>query len=134
MYKKENRLAQMVSLGSGQLIIISLISLLALTILKISRRTREIGIRKVNGSTVGQVINSLLRETVFIIVIASILASAAGYLVMSSWLKDYSQRIRLSLGYFILTSLCILLVAVTATIWQAWCAATRNPAETLRYE
>jgi putative ABC transport system permease protein len=134
MYKKENRLAQMVSLGSEQLIIISLISLLALTILKISRRTKEIGIRKVNGITVGQVINSLLKETVIIIVIASLLASAASYLVMSIWLKDYAQRIRLSPGYFIMTSLCILLVAVAATIWQAWRAATRNPAETLRYE
>lgn len=134
MYRKENRLAQMVSLGSGQLIIISLISLLALTILRISRRTKEIGIRKVNGSSVSRLIGTLLKDTVLTILVASLLASAAGYLVMSQWLRDYVLRISLSPGYFVITSLSILLVAVGATIWQAWRAATRNPVETLRYE
>jgi len=134
MYRKENRLARMVSLGSGELIIISLISLLALTILRISRRTKEIGIRKVNGSSVIQVIMLLLKETVIIILIASLVASAAGYLVMNEWLREFVLRIPLSPGYFIITSFCILFVAMAATIWQAWRAANRNPVETLRYE
>jgi putative ABC transport system permease protein len=134
MYLQENRLAQMVSIGSAQLAIISLISLLALTILKISRRTKEIGIRKVNGSSVAQVISVLLKETVITVAIASLIASVASFIIMNKWLSDYALRIHLNPGYFLLTIFFILLIAIGATIWQAWRAAARNPVETLRYE
>ncbi|MBE0647912.1 MAG: ABC transporter permease [Bacteroidales bacterium] len=134
MYRKENRLAQMVSIGGGEVVIISLISLLALTILKISRRTKEIGIRKVNGSTVSQVISILLKQTLIIVLAAVIVASVASYFVMSQWLTDYAQRIQLHVGYFLLSALFVFMIAIVAIIWQAWRAATRNPVEALRYE
>jgi len=134
MYMKENRLAKMVFIGGAQVVIISLISLLALTILKISRRTREIGIRKVNGSSVGQVISGLLKETLIIVFIAIIVASIVSYIVMDRWLNDYAERIHLHPGYFIVSGLFVLAISVVATIWQAWRAATRNPVEALRYE
>lgn len=134
MYNKENRLAEMVFIGGAEVVFISLISLLALTVLKISRRTKEIGIRKINGSSVVQVILILLKETVITVALASIIASVASFIIMNKWLSDYAVRIHLTLGYFLLTMFFILLIAIAATIWQAWRAATRNPAETLRYE
>lgn len=102
MYKKENRLAKMVFIGGVEVGIISLISLLALTILKISRRTKEIGIRKVNGSSVIQVISVLLRETLIVVVLAIFAASAGSYIVMNQWLTGYAQRIHLHPGYFLI--------------------------------
>ncbi len=134
MYQKENRLATMISIGAAEVVIISLISLLVLTILKISRRTREIGIRKVNGSTVWELISGLLKETMIMVASAIIVASLAGYLVMDRWLLDYAERIQLTPGYFLLSALFVFVIAIVATIWQAWRAATGNPVEALKYE
>lgn len=134
MYKKENRLAQMVFIGGTEVVIISLLSLLALTILKISRRTKEIGIRKVNGSTVLELVSGLLKETMIMVAGAILVASLAGYLVMDRWLSDYAERIHLTPGYFLLSALFVFIIAIVATIWQAWRAATSNPVEALKYE
>jgi len=134
MYRKENRLAQMVSIGGTEVGIISLISLLALTILKISRRTREIGIRKVNGSSVARLIAVLLKETLIIVIAAIVVASVVSYGVMDRWLTDFVQRIHLHPGYFLFSALMVLVIAIVAIIWQAWRAATRNPVEALRCE
>ncbi len=134
MYKKENRLAQMVFIGGTEVVIISLLSLLALTILKISRRTKEIGIRKVNGSTVLELVSGLLKETMIMVAGAILVASLAGYLVMDRWLSDYAERIHLTPGYFLLSALFVFIIAFVATIWQAWRAATSNPVEALKYE
>ncbi|MCK9423453.1 MAG: ABC transporter permease [Bacteroidales bacterium] len=134
MYKKENRLAEMVSIGGAEVVIISLISLLALTVLKISRRTKEIGIRKVNGSSVSQIISVLFKDTLIIVVIAIVIASIGSYIVMNQWLTEYVQRIRLHPGYFLLSALFVLAVAIVAITWQAWKAATQNPVEAIKYE
>jgi putative ABC transport system permease protein len=134
MYKKENRLAKMVFIGGVEVGIISLISLLALTILKISRRTKEIGIRKVNGSSASQVISIVLGETLIVVVLAIVAASAGSYVVMNQWLTGYSQRIHMHPGYFLISALLVAAMAIGATIWQAWRAATGNPVKALRYE
>ena len=134
MYRKENRLANMVFIGGAEVVFISLISLLALSVLKISRRTREIGIRKVNGSTVSQIITLLFRDILIIVAVAIFIASAGAYIVMSRWLADYVQRISLHPGYFLLSALFVFAIAIVATIWQAWQAASRNPVESLRHE
>jgi putative ABC transport system permease protein len=134
MYRKENRLAQMVIIGGAEVVVISLISLLALTILKTSRRTKEIGIRKVNGSTVWELISGLLKETMIMVTSAIIVASLAGYLVMDRWLSEYAERIHLTPGYFLVSALFVFVIAFGATIGQAWRVATKNPVEALRYE
>ncbi|HNY03815.1 MAG TPA: ABC transporter permease, partial [Bacteroidales bacterium] len=103
MYKRENRLVKMVGIGAAEVVLISLISLFALTVLKISRRTKEIGIRKVNGSPAARIVTELLRETAIVVVVASLIASLAGYMVMTRWLSDYSARIRLTPGYFVVS-------------------------------
>ena len=134
MYRKENRLAEMVFIGGSEVVIISLISLLALTVLKISRRTKEIGIRKVNGSSVGRIISVLFKDILIIVITAIFIASVACYIVMNQWLTDYVLRIRLHPGYFLLSALFVFAIAVIATTWQAWKAATQNPVEALKHE
>jgi len=134
MYKKENRLADMVFIGGAEVVFISLISLLALSVLKISRRTKEIGIRKVNGSSVSQVISVLFRDIMIIVAVAIFIASAGAYIVMNRWLTDYVQRIRLHPGYFIISALFVFAIAIIAITWQAWKAANQNPVEALKYE
>ncbi|MEI7492692.1 MAG: FtsX-like permease family protein, partial [Bacteroidota bacterium] len=134
MYRKENRLAEMVFIGGTEVVFISLISLLALTVLKISRRTREIGIRKVNGSSVSRIIAVLFKDILIIVVVAILIASAGSYIVMSRWLADYVQRINLHPGYFLISALFVFAIAILATTWQAWKAATQNPVTALKHE
>lgn len=134
MYKKENRLAEMVFIGGAEVVIISLISLLALTVLKISRRTKEIGIRKVNGSSVVRIISVLFKDILIIVITAIFIASAGCYIVMNQWLTDYVMRIRLHPGYFLISALFVMAIAIFATTWQAWKAATTNPVEALKHE
>lgn len=134
MYKKEKRLAKLASLGALQVVLISLISLLALSILKISRRTKEIGIRKVLGSTVIQVITGLLKETLIIVSVAVLIASALSYYVMHRWLADYAERIHLHPGFFIFCALFAYAIAILATIGQSWYAAVRNPVDAIKHE
>lgn len=134
MYHKENRLAKLVLFGGIMEIIISIISLLVLTILKVSRRIKEIGIRKVNGSSIAQIITLLLKETFIIVIIAILVASGVSYFVMDSWLMDYVSRIQIHPGYFLLSATFVLILTLSATIWQAWRGASRNPSESLRYE
>jgi putative ABC transport system permease protein len=134
MYMKENRLAKMVFIGGAEVVIISVISLLALTVLKISRRTKEIGIRKVNGSSVSRIISLLFKDTLIIIVVAIVVASVGSYIIMDQWLTDYVQHIHLHTGYFLISALFVLTIAVFAIIGQAWHAATKNPVEALKYE
>lgn len=134
MYRKEDRLARLVLIGGVAEVVISLISLLALTILTISRRTKEVGIRKVNGSSARQVISLLLKETLVVVTVAIIIASAISYLIMTQWLNDYVQRIHLHAGYFLASALFVIILALSATIGQAWYAASRNPVDALRYE
>ena len=134
MYKKENRLAEMVFIGGAEVVFISLISLLALTVLKISRRTREIGIRKVNGSSVSRIIIVLFKDILIIVLVAIVIASAGAYIVMNSWLADYVQRISLHPGYFLISALFVFAIAIFATTWQAWQAATLNPVKALKHE
>jgi len=134
MYKKENRLAEMVFIGGAEVVFISLISLLALTVLKISRRTREIGIRKVNGSSVSRIIAVLFKDILIIVVLAILIASTGAYIVMNTWLSDYVQRIRLHPGYFLISAMFVFAIAILATTWQAWKAATQNPVTALKHE
>ncbi len=134
MYRQEYRLAIMVTIGSAEVAIISLISLLALTILKISRRTKEIGIRKVLGSSVGQIIFRLLREILILVTLAIILASVASSVVMNLWLRGYYKHLSLDWGYFVYSAIFAFAIAAAATIGQSWHAAARNPVDAVKCE
>jgi putative ABC transport system permease protein len=133
-FQSENRLIKMVTIGTLEVILISLIGLLALSILNIARRTREIGIRKVLGSSEFEVIQSLLKETLVIVSIAMLIAFTGSYFVMKQWLSGYVNKIDLNGGYFLVSAAITFLVAILATIWQSWHAATRNPVDAVKHE
>jgi putative ABC transport system permease protein len=88
----------------------------------------------VNGSSASQVISIVLGETLIVVVLAIFAASAGSYVVMNQWLTGYSQRIHMHPGYFLISALLVAAMAIGATIWQAWRAATGNPVKALRYE
>ncbi len=130
----EERVIKLVATGSTMAIIISFIGLLALAILNVNRQKKEIGIRKVMGSSEAKVVRALLSETFILVGIAIVIAITAGYFTMLRWLESFVDKISLSPLYFLFSAASALLIAFMAVGWQSWRAARRNPVESLRYE
>jgi putative ABC transport system permease protein len=108
--------------------------LFGLALFTAEQRTKEIGIRKSNGATTGQVMFILALEFVKWIAISFIIASALAWFVLSNWLNNYAYKTELSWWIFAFTGLITLLIALITVSWQSFRAATRNPVESLRYE
>jgi putative ABC transport system permease protein len=100
----------------------------------IQQRTKEIGIRKVNGATISEVLGMLNKRFLFWVVAAFIIAVPLTYYAMKKWLETFAYKTELSWWVFVLGGLVVLLVALATVSWQSWRAATKNPVEALRYE
>jgi putative ABC transport system permease protein len=108
--------------------------LFALSIFSINTRIKEIGIRKVNGARISEVLIMLNRDFVKWVVIAFVIATPIAWYVMHKWLENFAYKTELSWWIFALAGLLSLGIALLTVSWQSWKAATRNPVEALRYE
>lgn len=133
-YRAEQRLAQLVGLFALVAVSVACLGLLGLASFTAERRTREIGIRKVLGSSVSEVVLLLSRELALLVVLANLIAWPAAYLLMKDWLQDFPYRTDIHLKNFLLGGLAALVVAWLTVSWQALKAALVDPAEALRYE
>jgi len=95
---------------------------------------RKIGIRKVIGARVSEVMAMLNRDFVKWVVIAFAIAVPIAYYAMNKWLENFAYKTSLSSWIFVLAGLLALGIALLTVSWQSWKAATRNPVEALRYE
>jgi len=133
-YKEEGKLSILYRLFAGIAIFISCLGLYGLVSFMAMQRTREIGVRKVLGASVTQMIVLLSRELTLLIGFAFLVAAPIGYYLMHRWLDGFAYRIHLGVGLF--------LVSVTISVAIAWCtvgyrayrAAVANPASALRSE
>jgi putative ABC transport system permease protein len=98
------------------------------------QRTKEIGIRKVNGAKITEVLILLNKDFIKWVVIAFVMACPIAYYAMSKWLEDFAYKTELSWWIFALAGVLALGIALITVSWQSWRAATRNPVEALRYE
>jgi putative ABC transport system permease protein len=97
-------------------------------------RTKEIGIRKVNGAKIWQVMLMLNTDFVKWVAIAFVIATPIAYFAMDKWLQNFAYRTPLSWWVFALAGLLALAIALLTVSWQSWLAARKNPVEALRYE
>ena len=105
-----------------------------LAALAVSRRTKEIGIRKVLGATVAGIVALLARDFVKLVALANVVAWPLAYYAMGRWLRDFAYRIDLGPGLFVLGGVLALVLVLAAVALQALRAARINPVEALRYE
>jgi len=98
------------------------------------QKTKEIGIRKVNGATVYEIVRMLNKDFVSWVAIAFVIASPIAYYSMSKWLQNFAYKTELSWWIFALAGVVALLIALITVSWQTFKAARRNPVEALRYE
>lgn len=132
---EEDKLRGNLFLGfSVMMIFISGLGLLGLASFTAEQRTKEISIRKVLGADVTGLITLLVKDFVWLVLIGAIPAFIVGYKLMNSWLSEFEYHINLGVMVFALVLLIVLGFVILTTGWQAYKAATVNPAEKLKYE
>ena len=115
-------------------IFITILGLIGMSLFKTQQKTKEIGIRKVNGATIKEIMLMLNKDFIKWVVIAFIIACPIAYYAMSKWLENFAYKTTLSWWVFALAGLFTLVIALLTVSWQTYRAATRNPVESLRDE
>lgn len=133
-YIADQRFSSLFLVSSVLAIIIACLGLSGLSAYAITKRTKEIGIRKTNGSSIIRVLILLNKDFVKWVLIAIAIASPVAWYVLHNWLSNFAYRIILSWWIFALSGLIVLIVALLTVSIQSWRAASRNPVEALRYE
>jgi putative ABC transport system permease protein len=133
-YRAEQRFSGLLLASSLLAIIIACLGLSGLSVYSISRRTREIGIRKANGADISQVMVLLNKDFVIWVVVAFVLACPVAWFAMNEWLRNFAYKTELSWWIFAFAGITAMIIALLTVSWQSWRAAARNPADTLRYE
>ena len=134
MYKKEERFAKTIGLFAILAIVISCMGILGLSIFTLERRIKEIGIRKVNGAKISEILSMLNKDFIKWVAIAFVVACPIAYYAMNKWLESFAYKTTLSWWIFALAGMLALGIAMLTVSFQSWKAATRNPVEALRYE
>jgi ABC-type antimicrobial peptide transport system, permease component len=134
VYKNEYQLRKIGSALCLLAIILSALGLFGITGIVYEARTKEIGIRKVNGARFTQIAGWLLKDIFAIVTIALIVATPLAWYLMHTWLQNYAYKVTVTGWVFLLAGIIISFIALSTVSWQTWRAATRNPVESLRYE
>jgi putative ABC transport system permease protein len=113
---------------------IAILGLIGLSVYLTERRTKEIGIRKVNGARVIEVMTMLNRDFIKWVIVAFLIACPIAWYAMHKWLQSFAYRTTLSWWVFMEAGAIAVAVALLTVSWQSWRTATRNPVEALRYE
>jgi putative ABC transport system permease protein len=133
-YEREQNQAKLIGVFSLLAILLSAMGLLGVTYNTIQRKTKEIGIRKVNGATILEVMIMLNKDFVKWVAIAFVTATPIAWYAMDKWLENFAYKTSLSWWIFALAGLLALGVTLLTVSFQSWKSATRNPVEALRYE
>jgi len=133
-YKQESQLSQLYKIFAGIAIFISCLGLYGFVSFMAVQRTKEVGIRKVLGASVINVIYLLSKEFTLLIGVAFLIASPLAYFFMHQWLQNYAYRTDIGVGIFFLTILISEIIAWLTVGYQAIKAAVTNPVKSLRTE
>lgn len=133
-YESEQRAGKVFAIFSGLAIIIACVGLFGLAAYTANLRTKEIGIRKVLGASVGGIVVLLSKDFTKLILIAFILATPFAWYMMDTWLQNFAYRIQLGAGIFLLAGVIALLIAWITVSYQSIKAAIVNPVKSLKNE
>jgi len=133
-YSQENQLALLYKIFAGIAIFISCLGLYGLVLFMAAQRTKEVGIRKVLGATVANIVYLFSKEFTLLIIIAFAVAVPVSYYMMSNWLNNFVFRIEMGVWVFILAIVCSVIIAWITVGYKAVKAARANPVKSLRTE
>lgn len=133
-YQQENKLALLYKIFAGVAIFISCLGLYGLVSYMAVQKTKEVGIRKVLGASIGNIVVMFSREFTVLISIAFIIAVPVGWYVMHEWLQNFAYRINMGISVFLLAIITSLVIAWITVGYKAIKAALANPVKSLRTE
>lgn len=133
-YKSDEQFQEIFSLLSGFAILIACLGLFGLTSYTIAQRTKEIGIRKVLGASVAQVVLLVSRDFMSVILLSMLVTLPPTYYLVNSWLQQYAFRIEMNAWYFALPTVLLLVLSFATVFFKALEASSANPAKALRDE
>ena len=134
LYRTEQRLSKIFGYFSFLAIIISCLGLIGLSSFMTERRTKEIGIRKVNGAKSNEIFFLLSKEYIICVMISIIITCPIAWFAMNKWLQNFAYRIDISWWVFAIAGVIALVIAILTVGFQSYRAASKNPVEALRYE
>jgi putative ABC transport system permease protein len=134
LYESDIRFSKTIGLLAIIAILIASLGLFGLSLLISQQKTKEIGIRKINGAKVSEIMILLNKDFLRWVVIAFVVAIPVAYYSMNKWLANFAYRTELSWWIFALAGFLALGIKLLTVSWQSWMVATRNPVEALRYE
>lgn len=133
-YKAEAEFSSLFMFFSAFAIAISCLGLFGLVAYSTLQRTKEIGIRKVLGATVENILALLSKDFVRLILLATVVAVPLVWLGLEQWLASYAFRIKVNIWLFTAPVMCVFMLALTTVILRSWEVAVANPVESLRNE
>jgi putative ABC transport system permease protein len=134
LYNNEEMVAKLSDAFAGLAIFISCLGLLGLAMFTAEQRTKEIGIRKVLGASVGSLFTLLSKEFVILVVIALLIATPVAWYAMNKWLLNYNYHIDIAWWVFLLSGVIAILITLITVSFQSAKAALMNPIKSLRSE
>jgi putative ABC transport system permease protein len=134
VYQSERQAGTMIAIIGGLAISIACLGLFSLAAFVIVRRTKEIGIRKVLGASVRDIVETLSKDFIRLVIIAFVIASPIAWYAMNQWLQDFAYRITIQWWMFALAGILAVLIALITVSFQAIKAAVANPVKSLRTE
>ncbi len=134
LYQSEERAGSLALWAMGIALFLTIAGLWGMARYSSNLRTKEIGVRKVNGATIFEVLSLLNIEFIKWIIIAFIIAIPIAWYFTDLWIQNFMLQTSISWWVFALAGLLAITIAVFTITWQSWQTATRNPIEALRYE
>jgi len=133
-YYSESRTGHIINLFTIIAILLSCLGIYSLVTYTSLQRTKEIGIRKVNGATTIEIMRMLSNYFLKWVLFAFVIACPISYLGLNKWLQNFAYRANLSWWIFAVAGLMAFSIALLTLVWKSWRAANRNPVDALRYE
>lgn len=134
LYKMELIFEKIFRFGSMFAIFICCLGLFGLVLSSTEQRRKEIGIRRVNGAGIGEIMLMLNQDFIKWVVVAFVVAAPVSWFLMKRWLENFAYRLPISWWIFAEAGCMALGIALLTVSWQSWKTASRNPAQSLRYE
>ncbi|WP_422107624.1 ABC transporter permease [Winogradskyella sp.] len=134
LYESEERSSLLFSVAAGLSVLLACLGLFGLVAFSIVQRTKEIGIRKVLGANLGNIMMLVSKNFLILVAIAVVIASPFAYWAAKNWLQDFTYRIEPQLQIFVIAGLVTLVVTMITISYHSLKAATANPVESLRTE
>lgn len=133
-YNAEQKWSSIVGWASGVSIFLACLGLLGLAALAAVNRTKEIGVRKILGASVQDIIALISKDFIKLILVSFLIASPLAWYIMNKWLQDYANRININWTVFLFAGAFVVVIAVATISFQAVKAAIANPVKSLRTE